>query len=134
MQPLDIQAYLETRDFFVTIKSGLSSCNGTQSATINQSKRKRDNRFTLGPLPLEIEDIHHIKISANEMTLWNSYQKIYGQNIKTVMFYGRCKACGGSAVQKHRNVKLYEIDDGSGMVIAHFPHFDAEYSGMLLAI
>lgn len=131
---MDIEAYLETRDFFVTIKTGITNNNaGKQSessATAEQNKNKRDNRFTLGPLPLEIEDIHRVKIDANEVQRWNSYQKIYGQKFKTVMFYGRCKPCGGSAAQKDRNVKLYEVDDGSGMVIVHFPHFDAEYSGM----
>lgn len=136
---MDIEAYLETRDFFVTIKSGTTS-NGAgkpsqpppTTTSNDQSKNKRDNRFTLGPLPLEIEDIHHIHINANEMQQWNSYQKIYGQNIKTVMFYGRCKPCGSSAAQKNRNVKLYEVDDGSGMSIVHFPHFDADYSGLLI--
>lgn len=129
---MDIEAYLETRDFFVTIKSGPTNNNVGKSSTVDQNKNKRDNRFTLGPLPLEIEDVHRIKINANEVQRWNSGQKIYGQNFKTVMLYGRCKPCGSSAAQKNRNVKLYEVDDGSGMIIVHFPHFDAEYSGRLI--
>lgn len=93
-------------------------------STANQSR----NRFTLGPLPLEIEDIHHIKIDANEVRQWSSYQTIYAQKFKTVMFYGRCKPVGSVAAQKHRNVKLYEVDDGSSMAIVHFPHFQKDYS------
>lgn len=135
---MDIEAFLETRDFFVTIKSGITNNNAagksssTTTTVVDQNQNKRDNRFTLGPLPLEIEDIHHVKINTSEMQLWNSYQKIYGQNFKKVMFYGRCKPCGGSAIQKNRNVKMYEVDDGSGMAIVHFPHFDTEYSGKLI--
>lgn len=127
---------METRDFFVTIKSGATNTTAgkqseSSSAAADRNKNKRDNRFTLGPLPLEIEDIHRVTIDVSEVQRWNSYQKIYGQKFKTVMFYGRCKPCGSSAAQKNRNVKLYEVDDGSGMVIVHFPHFDAEYSGKL---
>lgn len=124
---MDIEAFLETRDFFVTIKSGTAKQSGPSETERN--KPKRDNRFTLGPLPLEIEDIHHIKIDVSETQRWNSNQKIYGQNFKTVMFYGRCKACGSVSAQNNRNVKLYEVDDGSGMVIVHFAHFDNDYSG-----
>lgn len=140
LQPLDIEAFLETRDFFVTIKSGTTNNNAgkrseaSAAGTSDLNKSKRDNRFTLGPLPLEIEDVHHVKIDLNEMQRWNSYQRIYGQKFKTVMFYGRCKPCGSSAAQKNRNVKLYEVDDGSGMAIVHFAHFDAEYSGKLTPV
>lgn len=106
---------------------------GKQSAasTVGQNKGKGDNQFTLGPLPLEIEDVQHVKINLNETQRWNNYQRIYGQKFKRVMFYGRCKPCGSSAAQKNRNTKLYEVDDGSGMVIVHFPHFAAEYSSKL---
>lgn len=114
------------------MNNGTDKQQSTSTTEQNQNKKKRDNRFTLGPLPLEIEDIHHIAIDANEVQRWNTYQKIYGQNMKTVMVYGRCKPCGSISTQKNRNVKLYEVDDGSGMVIVHFAHFNTEYSGELI--
>lgn len=122
---MDMRTFLETRDYFVTIKPVDRPA---------PSKSVADNHFTIGPLPLEIEDIHRIIINTSEVQQWNTYQRIYGQKIKTVMFYGRCKPCGDVRAQKQRNVKLYEIDDGSGMIIVHFPHFDAKYSGILIAI
>lgn len=118
---------METRDFFVTVKPTTSS---GPSAAPNKGDKAKENRFTLGPLPLEIEDIHRIIPNTEDTHMWNSYQKIYGQKFRTVMFYGRCKPCGDSRAQRDRNVKLYQVDDGSGMVIVHFPHFDTKYSGM----
>lgn len=114
----------------MTVKTGIGKQSSEQHSNQNKVDKEMSNRFTLGPLPLEIEDIHRIIMNLDEAQLWNSYQKIYGQRFKTVMFYGRCKPCGSTKAQKDRNVRLYEIDDGSGMVIVHFPHFDTNYAGM----
>lgn len=131
-------AFLENREYFVSIKTGINN-EPIQSvaADASQAVRGNNNRrcriFTLGPLPLEIEDVLKMVINCDEAQVWRSYQKIYGQNFKTVMLYGRCKPFGGSLnSQKGRNVKLYEVDDGSGMVIVHFPHNDSKYSGLIV--
>lgn len=123
-----MEAFLQSRDFFVTLKTGLGH-EPVRSTVTNTREIGKSNRFTLGPLPLEIEDILRIGTNCDETQRWNGYQKIYGQNFKTVMFYGRCKPSGLVKSQKNRNVKLYEIDDGSGMIVVHFPHFDGKYSG-----
>lgn len=115
----------------MTVKCSKNNEAPKRVAGQNESDKEKNNRFTLGPLPLEIEDVHRIAINTEEAQLWNSYQKIYGQRIRTVMFYGRCKPCGNPNAQKDRNVRIYEVDDGSGMVIVHFPHFDTKYSGMM---
>lgn len=119
---------MESRDFFVTIKTGHTH-EPVQSNVTKQRGSGHTNRFTLGPLPLEIEDVLRISTECDDTQRWNGYQKIYGQNFKTVMFYGRCKAYGAVSAQKSQNVRLYEIDDGSEAIIVHFPHFDGKYSG-----
>lgn len=119
---------MESRDFLVTIKSGKPH-EPIRSTASNQNNKEKSNLFTLGPLPLEIEDILCIATASDDAQRWYGYQKIYGQRFKTVMFYGRTKAKGTIRSQENRNVRLYEVDDGSGMIIVHFPHFDRKYSG-----
>lgn len=115
----------------MTIKCSKDNQESERVGVRDKNDMNKNNRFTLGPLPLEIEDVHRISINTEKAQLWNNYQKVYGQRFKTVMFYGRCKPCGNPNAQRDRNVRLYEIDDGSGMVIVHFPHFDTKYSGMI---
>lgn len=128
---------MESREYFVSVKTGTNNdpigtiAVGVGGDVANERDSNRRRIFTLGPLPLEIEDIHKIVIDCNETQVWRSIQKVYGQNFKTVMFYGRCKPFRSCSSQKGRNVKLYEVDDGSGMIVVHFPHFDSKYSGML---
>lgn len=121
---------MNTRDYFVTVKSGASNQPTNSAINRTESRKKSDNRFTIGPLPLEIEDIQQIKINIAESQRWNTDQKIYAQKMRSVIFYGRCKPFGSTNAQKGKNVKLYEVDDGSGMIVVHFPHFDTNYSGM----
>ncbi|XP_055311039.1 uncharacterized protein LOC129573902 [Sitodiplosis mosellana] len=135
-KPLDLAAFLENREYFVAIKTGTNNepiqpVGVSGGETVRGNNNRHCRIFTLGPLPLDIEDILKIVIDCDEAQVWRSYQKIYGQNFKMVMLYGRCKPFGGSInSQKGRNVKLYEVDDGSGMVVVHFPHYDSKYSAL----
>ncbi|XP_031632109.1 uncharacterized protein LOC116346291 [Contarinia nasturtii] len=123
---LDIEAFLDNRDFFVTLKSGTNN-EPIRPIAASYRNGSRDLRFTLGPLPLEIEDVLKIETSCPETQVWRGEQKIYGQKFKTVMFYGRCKPHGTAKSVPGRNVKIYEVDDGSGGIIVHFPHCDSKY-------
>lgn len=106
-----------------------SNTNATTTRRPNPINRNKQC-FTLGPVLLEVEDIHQISTICEEVDMWRSQQKIYGQNFKTVMFYGRCKPYGSNTKQQ-KNVKLYEVDDCSGRIIVHFSHFDNKYSGSI---
>lgn len=101
----------------------------------NSNNTNRPRHITVGPLPLEIEDILQIKIDCDESEMWRSVQTVYGRNFKTVMFYGRCKAFRGTArSEPGRNVRQYEVDDGSGVIIVHFAHSDRKYLGAIIII
>lgn len=120
---------MDNREFFVTIKTGT---NTTPIAPIvaKNGIYNRSRTFTLGPLPLEIEDVLKIVTTCEEAQVWRGTQKIYGQTFKTVMFYGRCKPDGDVKSAKGRNVKIYEVDDGSDVITVHFAHCDSKYLGM----
>lgn len=134
-----MERFLENREYFVAVKTGINN-EPISSVAANERETVKENNnryrtFTLGPLPLEIEDILKIVINCDDTQIWRSYQKIYGQNFKTVMFYGRCKPVRGCIdSQKGRNVKLYEVDDGTGIIVVHFPHSNSKYSGNIISI
>lgn len=125
-----METFFENREFIVRHKSS--------SVGIENNVRENNTRVrhvTFGPLPLEIEDVLRIKIDCDQSEMWRSLQSIYGRNFKTVMFYGRCKAFRGNVrSEPGRNVRQYEVDDGSGMIIVHFAHSDRKYFGMIVLI
>lgn len=90
---------------------------------------ERLKQFTLGPLPLEIIDVLRIDTDCDKHEIWRCYQKIYGKNFKTVMLYGRCKLIYG-ILKSTEGLRIYEVDDGSGVIKVHFHHNSRKYVGM----
>lgn len=116
---------MDSHGYFLTKKNGINNERG-ESVEKKRSENIRARIFTLGPLVLQIEDILKIPTDCHESETWTSYQTIFGQPFKTVMFYGRCELIGGRS-----DTKIYEVDDGSEVIIVHYQHNNTKRDGKL---